>query len=128
MLKSSKSFKLKTREKDQSQRQFKVSQAIHSALIGCFRKNAKLDYRLDGCPLSITKVNISSDLKLANCFFLPFNTTLTGEEIIEALEASRFVIRDYVTRQINLKYSPEVKFYYDSTFDAISLIEELIKK
>jgi ribosome-binding factor A len=126
--KNKKSFNLKTREKDQSQRQLKVSQGIYASLIECFRKGSKLDYRLDGCPLSITKVNISSDLRVANCFFLPFNTTLTPDDILLALEQSRFAIRDYVTRQVNLKYSPEIRFYYDAAFENFETIEKLLKK
>ena len=105
-----------------------MSHAVQASLIECFRKGGKLDHRLDGCPLSVTKVNISSDLRVANCFFLPFNTKLTVDDILAALEQSRFVIRDYVTRQINLKYSPEIRFYYDSSFENFQTIEELLKK
>ena len=105
-----------------------MSHAVHSSLIECFRKGGKLDYRLDSCPLSITKVNVSSDLSIANCFFVPFNTKLTVDDILSALELSRFAIRDYVTRQINLKYSPEIRFYYDPTFENFETIEKLLKK
>lgn len=88
----------------------------------CLRKNAKLHHKLEGCPLSITKVIISADLKVVNSFFIPFNTTLTFDEIMDALHESRFVIREYVTRKINLKYSPEVRFYHDSVFEEWSKI------
>lgn len=128
MSKSSKNFKLKMREKEQSQRQLQVSQLINSSLIECFRRGGKLDHRLDAGPLSITKVNISPDLRIANCFFLPFNTKLTADEIIEALEESKYAIRDYVTRQVNLKYSPEIRFYYDAGFENAAHIEMLLKK
>ena len=128
MSKSSKNFKINTREKVQSQRQLQVSQLINSSLIECFRKGSKLDHRLDACPLSITKVNISPDLRIANCFFLPFNTKLSVEEILEALEESKYAIRDYVTRQVNLKFSPEIRFYYDAGFENLAQIEMLLKK
>lgn len=129
MSKNNKSFNLKTREKDQSQRQLKVSHAVQASLIDCFMKGCgKLDHRLDGCPLSITKVNISGDLSIANCFFVPFNTELTVDDILSALEQSRFAIRDYVTRKINLKYSPEIRFYYDPTFENFEIIEKLLRK
>ncbi|MDA9163509.1 ribosome-binding factor A [Rickettsiaceae bacterium] len=119
---------MNTREKVQSQRQLQVSQLINSSLIECFRRVSKLDHRLDTCPLSITKVNISPDLRIANCFFLPFNTKLSVEEILEALEESKYAIRDYVTRQVNLKFSPEIRFYYDAGFENLAQIEMLLKK
>lgn len=126
MSQSRRNFKLKTREKEQSQRQLRASQELHKVLSDCFRKNARLDIRLHSYPLNITKVNISADFKIVNCFFLPFNTQFTVEDIIDALELSKFHIRDYVTRNVNLKFSPEIKFYYDSTFENINKIEQLL--
>jgi ribosome-binding factor A len=124
--KSKKSFKLNIREKEQSQRQLRVAQLVNISLMECLRKASKLSPSLDGCPLTITKVTVSADLKIANCFFLPFNTKLTSDEILKALEDSKFVIRHYITRQINLKYSPEIRFFYDAGFDNAALIESLL--
>jgi ribosome-binding factor A len=78
-------------------------------------------------PLTITKVNISPDLKIANCYFLPFNTTLPSDIILEALEESKYAIRQHVTKEINLKYSPEIRFYYDEAFENAAKIEQLLK-
>ena len=128
MSKSKKSCKLGIREKEQSQRQLKVSRVINASLVECLRKGRKLSPLLDNCPLSITKVTVSADLRVANCFFLPFNTKLSGDEILAALEDSGYIIRDYVTRQVNLKYSPELRFYYDAGFDNSAQIEALLKK
>ncbi len=128
MSKKKRNFKITVREKEQSQRQLKVSQLIKIALLECLRKSGKLSPLLDGCPLSITKVNISADLRVANCFFLPFNTKLSHNELLEALESSKYIIRDYVTSKVHLKYSPEIRFYYDSVFDNVMHIEELLKK
>lgn len=128
MSKNKKSFKLSLREKPQSQRQLKVSKLIHESLIECFKKEGQLELCLYNCPLTITKINISSDLRSANCFFVPFNTTLTSDAILNALELSRYVIRDFVTKKINLKYSPELRFFYDSSFENFDLIENLLRK
>lgn len=115
------------REKIQSPRQLKVSNLINAALINCFRKGKSLDIRLSTCPLTITKVNVSADLKIANCYFLPFNTTLLPDQIIEALEESKYAIRQHVTKEINLKFSPELRFYYDAGFENAQIIDKLLK-
>lgn len=128
MSKNKRSFKLNTREKIQSQRQLQVSQLINASLVECFRKGKKLSPALDGCPLTITKVNISADLRVANCFFLPFNTNLTSDAILDALEESSYIIRSYVTSNVNLKYSPEIRFYYDAGFENAVQIEALLKQ
>ncbi|MBN8522590.1 MAG: 30S ribosome-binding factor RbfA [Rickettsiales bacterium] len=128
MSKSKSTFKLKDREKPQSQRQLKVSQIIGAAIIDCLMKGKGVDMRLIPIPLTITKVNITPDLKVANCYFLPFNTKLSKEEILKALEESRYVIRQYVTKEINLKYSPEIRFFYDQAFENAAKIDLLLNK
>lgn len=127
MSKSKRSYKLSTRHKEQSQRQLKVAQTIHTSLVECLRREGKLDYRLYGVPISIIEVNITPDLKIANCFFVPFNTELSISELLEALEESKYVIRNYVTRQVNLKYSPEIRFFYDEGEKNALLVEKLLK-
>jgi len=126
--KSKSTFKLKDREKPQSQRQLKVSQIIGAAIIDCLMKGKGIDMRLIPIPLTITKVNITPDLKVANCYFLPFNTKLSEEEILKALEESRYIIRQYVTKEINLKYSPEIRFFYDQAFENAAKINLLLNK
>ena len=100
---------------------------IHASLVECFRREGKIDYRLDCVPVSIVEVNISIDLKVANCFFVPFNTDLSVNELLEALEESKYVIRSYITRQVNLKYSPEIRFYYDEGSENAIIVEKLLK-
>lgn len=78
-------------------------------------------------PLTIIKVNISPDLKIADCYFLPFNTNLSKDTILEALEESKYAIRQHVTKEINLKYSPEIRFYYDQASENAAKIEQLLK-
>lgn len=128
MSKSKSTFKLKDREKLQSQRQLKVSQIIGAAIIDCLMKGKGIDMRLIPIPLTITKVNITPDLKVANCYFLPFNTKLSEEELLKALEESRYIIRQYVTKEINLKYSPEIRFFYDQAFENAAKINLLLNK
>lgn len=91
-------------------------------------KGKRVDIRLIPMPLTITKVSISADLKVASCYFLPFNTNLSRNEILEALEESKYIIRQYVTKEINLRYSPEIRFFYDQAFENAAKINLLLNK
>lgn len=126
MSKKNNNYKFRTRHKEQSPRQQRVCQLINSAIIGYLRKGSVIDVRLIGCPITITKVTISPDLKIANCFFLPFNTKYSAEEILEALVASCHVIRKFTTSEINMKYSPEIRFYIDKGFENSILVDQLL--
>ena len=50
-----------------------------------------------------------------------------NDELLDALEESKYVIRNYITRQVNLKYSPEIRFYYDEGSENAIIVEKLLK-
>ena len=111
-----------------SHRVQRVESLIGEALIDVLRRGKQLDPLLINCPVSITKVEVTKDLKIAKCYFLPFNTTLTVDDIIAALDKSKFAIRDFVTKKINLKYSPEIRFYFDHGFDNANIVDQYLSK
>lgn len=104
------------RERQQSQRQLKVANLLRLALVDVLQRGKLLNTQFSSFPLTITKISLTNDLKIADCYFLPFNTKLSGEEILKMLEDSNYIIRKLVTAKINLKYSPELRFYYDQGF------------
>jgi ribosome-binding factor A len=114
--------------KERSQRQKKVATLINEALVEVLRRGKMLDERLINCPITITKVLVSADLKVADCYCLPFNTSLNEKQLIESLNNSKYAIRNFITTKINLKYSPEIRFYYDHGFDNSYKVEELLKQ
>jgi ribosome-binding factor A len=116
------------KKKEPTFRVHRVASIVNAAIVEALRKGRQLDQRLINCPLNITKLTVTADLKIANCYFVPFNTDFSKNEILEALDSSKFAIRDYVTKKINLKYSPEIRFYYDSGFENANQVEKLLKK
>lgn len=98
-----------------SQRQLKVSNIIINELIKVIARGKKIDIRLIENKVTFTKVTISPDLRIANCYFLPFvGSKMSREDYMEAFELSKFSIRKQITESVNLKYSPEIRFFYDS--------------
>ncbi len=122
-----------------SHRQERVAILINNALINALRRGKMVDERLINCPITITRIKVSGDLKTADCYFLPFNLkpldaetakTLEAKEkdLLDALNKSKYAIRHFVTEEINLKYSPELRFHYDHSFDNAYKVEELLKR
>jgi len=50
---------------------------------------------------------------------------MSNKELHESLERSKFTIRAYVTQKINLRYSPEIRFFFDSAYEDLNVIEML---
>ncbi|XVN41851.1 MAG: 30S ribosome-binding factor RbfA [Rickettsia endosymbiont of Argas persicus] len=119
---------MKKLTKINSHRQERVASIINEALIEILHRGKMLDSRLFDCPLTITKIVVTADLKIANCYFLPFNTKLTVQEITESLNKSKNAIRSFITDKINMKYSPDIRFHYDHGFDNATKVEKLLKE
>ncbi|ABV76214.1 MULTISPECIES: 30S ribosome-binding factor RbfA [spotted fever group] len=118
---------MKKLTKTHSHRQQKLASIINEALIEILRRGKMLDSRLFDCPLTITKVIVTTDLKIANCYFLPFNTKLTIDEIMDALNNSKNAIRNFITNKIHMKFSPDIRFHYDHGFDNAIKVAHLLK-
>jgi len=118
---------MKKLNKTNSHRQQKLASIINETLIEILQRGKMLDTRLFDCPLTITKIIVTADLKIANCYFLPFNTKLTIDEIMDALNKSKNAIRNFVTNKINMKFSPDIRFHYDHGFDNAIKVEKLLK-
>ncbi|AAU03899.1 30S ribosome-binding factor RbfA [Rickettsia typhi] len=118
---------MKKLTKTNSHRQQKLASIINEVLIEILKRGKMLDRRLFDCPLTITKIVVTADLKIANCYFFPFNTKLTFNDIMDALNNSKHAIRNFITNKINMKFSPEIRFHYDYGFDNAIKIEKLLK-
>ena len=114
--------------KEPSQRQLRAANLIKQALIEVLRSGRMLDLRLIENSITVSDVRISPDLRIATCSILPFSNTLPIEDILEALEESKYGIRAAVTKKIQLKYSPELRFVRDSLFEKVTAVEDLMKK
>lgn len=110
-----------------SYRQQRVESLIHSALTESLKRGKMLDPHLINVPLTITKVITAADLKIAHCYFIPFNTNLSPDDILVYLNNCKSAIRNFITEKVKLKYSPEIRFYYDHGFENSYKVEQLLK-
>ncbi|MDX1924437.1 MAG: 30S ribosome-binding factor RbfA [Rickettsiaceae bacterium] len=116
------------RNADQSSRQLKVAELIKQGLANVFTRKRGLHINLIKNTITITDVRVSADLRHANCYFLPFANTLDTNQIIEALEDSKHAIRQQVTEYVKLRYSPELKFFYDKGAENALEVESCLQK
>ena len=118
----------KVSDREKSSRQKKVASLINAALVEVLRRGKMLDERLINCPVTITKVLVTADLKVADCYFLPFNTAFNKIQLTESLNSAKYALRNFITAKINLKYSPEIRFHYDHGFDNADKVDKLLKQ
>lgn len=110
-----------------SNRQRKVAELIREVLVEVLRKGKMLDMRLIDSNVTITKVHVAPDLKIADCYFMPFGMQKGQEtELLDALEESKYSIRKAVTAKLRLKYSPELVFKYDHGFANANQVNSIL--
>ncbi|MGJ8528724.1 30S ribosome-binding factor RbfA [Maritalea sp.] len=113
-------------EKLPSQRQLRVGELVRHALSAFLSRDEILDPDLDGAFITVPEVRMSSDLKWAKVYIMP----LGGQEVqtvVEALNRNQKFIRGQITPKLDLRFSPEFKFYADETFDEAGRIDKLLR-
>jgi len=102
----------------------RVCGQIQKVLSDILLKRIK-DPRLESA--TITGVKMSRDLRIARIYFA---TTGNKKKVAEATEGFKSAI-GYVKRtlagQLGLRYMPELRFFYDESFDCGSHIEKILK-
>ncbi len=99
-----------------SQRQLRVGETIRRALADVLVRGELHEPDLDGVAITVGEVRCSPDLKIATAFVLPLGGR-DAERVLTALNRARGELRRQVTRAVSLKFSPELRFKLDETFD-----------
>ncbi len=112
---------------EESIRPLRVAELIRSTLIQVINQGKAQDLRIFNTNLTITSVKMSKDLKVANCYVRPFATKLSKEELMDAFEKSKAHLRILVSGMIKLKFSPELRFFYDHGESHADEVEKILQ-
>jgi ribosome-binding factor A len=74
------------------------------------------DPDLTGMSITVGEVRCSPDLKHATVFVLPLGGK-GADAMLAALKRNHSELRRLVSRQLTLKYAPDLRFRIDDTFD-----------
>ena len=107
-----------------SQRQLRAGELTRHALVEVMREHEIQDPDLAGVPVTVTQVRMSPDLRHAVCFVEP----LGGQKysvVVDALNRHAKFLRGRLGRAIEMKFTPDLKFVHDETFNEASRINAL---
>lgn len=99
-----------------SQRQLRVGELIRRTLSEALSRGEVHDEDLNRMLLTVGEVRVTGDLRIATVFVLP----LGGKgptEAIAALTRNKGELRRLVSRDVQMKHTPELRFMVDETFD-----------
>ncbi|MFZ4607892.1 MAG: 30S ribosome-binding factor RbfA [Caulobacter sp.] len=111
-----------------SQRQLRAGELVRHALVEALREEHLADPALAEVSVTVSEVRMSSDLKHAICFVEPLGAGVTGAEtqtVVKALNGAAKLLRGRVGRIIDMKFTPDLKFFHDDSFAHAARIDRL---
>ena len=99
-----------------SQRQLRVGELIRRTLSDVLIRGDIHDPDLNRMSITVAEVRTSADLRVATAYVLPLGGQ-GKDEALDALRRNRHELRRAVTKDLTLKFSPELRFVIDDTFD-----------
>ena len=102
-----------------SQRQLRVGELIRRTLSDVLSRGEIHDPDLNRMSITVGEVRLTPDLRVATAYVMPLMGTVTVEEAIAALARNKYDLRIHVSRELTLKYAPDLRFRADDTFDRL---------
>ena len=109
-----------------SQRQLRVGELIRRTLADVLARGEVRDPDLNRMSITVGEVRATPDLKLATVYVLPLGGK-NREEALAALRRNRNELRRLVSKGMTLKYTPELRFEIDETFDQMDATRRLFE-
>ncbi len=78
--------------------------------------------------VTITRVSLTDDLKLARVYFSLIGTKEEKEQARQGFYRAKGLIKRMIGERIYLKFVPEIEFFFDQSLEYSQKIEELIHK
>ena len=99
-----------------SQRQLRVGELIRRTLSDVLTREEVHDPALNQISITVGEVTTSSDLKIATAYVCALGGE-QNEDLISLLSKNKNELRRAMSKNLALKYAPDLRFRLDETFD-----------
>ena len=114
-------------ERSVTQRRLRVGEELRHALSGILRQGECRDPALRDASVAVTEVRLGSDLRNATVFVMPLGGA-NATEIVAGLKRSTAFLKRRVAREVVLRYTPNLIFELDLSFDQADRITALLAR
>lgn len=110
-----------------SHRQLRVGELIRRTLAEVLARGEVHDPALNAMSITVGEVRTSPDLRVATAFVLPLGGR-DADLALAALRRNRGELRRVISRRLDLKFAPEIRFALDDTFDRMDETRRLLSQ
>ena len=116
-----------SKKKIPSNRQLRVNELLRRNLSDIISEVDLYDLDIKNISITVTQVKSSADLKIAYVYVLPLGGDYE-EKVIQNLINLKGFIKNKLSKKINLKFMPEIKFIPDDTYEKIEKTNQIFDK
>jgi len=111
----------------ETQRQKKIASVIQKDIVDILQR-AAIEGGLKGTLISVSKVNVTSDLSIAKIYLSIFPVK-EATELLEGIKSNQPLIKHELSQRTKnqLRRVPELLFFIDDSLDYIENIEKSLK-
>ncbi|KCZ46272.1 30S ribosome-binding factor RbfA [Hyphomonas pacifica] len=111
-----------------TQRQLRAGELVRHAVSDILAREDLRDPELVGVIVTVGEVRCSPDLRHANVFVSPLgdDTEKGRTALAEALNRAAGFLRGRLGREIDLKFTPQLHFIADKSYDEATAIDRLL--
>ncbi|MFO7712880.1 30S ribosome-binding factor RbfA [Desulfosarcina sp.] len=102
----------------------RVGGQVQKLLAALIRKGIN-DPRL--ARVTVTGVVLSRDLRIAKVYFAAHGGQNDEKALLAGFESAKGFIKRELARELGLRYMPDLKFFYDTSFDYGAHINRVLK-
>ncbi len=110
-----------------SQRQLRVGELIRRTLSEVLARGDIHDPDLNRMSITVGEVRTSPDLRVATAYVLPLGGK-GQEDVLKLLARNKGELRRAVSKKLALKFSPDLKFQLDETFDRMDDTRRILQQ
>lgn len=116
-----------SKKKIPSNRQLRVNELLRRNLSDIISEVDLYDLDIKNISITVTQVKSSADLKIAYVYVLPLGGDYE-KKVIQNLINLKGYIKNKLSKKINLKFMPEIKFIPDDTYEKIEKTNQIFDK
>lgn len=112
-----------------SQRQLRAGELVRHALVDILAREDFRDPALQGVSVTIGEVRCSPDLRNASVYCAPLGDqdAQKAKEVCEGLNRAAAFLRGRLGREIEMKFTPKLRFVADTSYDSALAMDMLLQ-
>ena len=113
--------------KGPTQRQLRAGELVRHAIVDILAREEFADPELSGVSVTVSEVRVSPDLRHASCFIAALGADKTDQvKVAAALNRAAGFLRGRLGREIDMKFTPKLRFLVDESYEEAGRIGELL--